>query len=267
MDTFSDAQFEKYSRYIYDNFGINFKKTKKDILETKLKKLIEKSGQNSYEDYFRLLTNSHEEDVINEFICEITVNKTDFFRESSHFDFIRENAGRITAYNSRIITNREIRAWSAGCATGEEAYTLSMILKESFPGLTIKVLATDIDSEVLSRAIKGAYGENVKNDIDRYYLMKYFSKTETGYCINSNMKNNITFRQFNLMNSFPFKNRFDIIFCRNVMIYFDAEIQQKLLNKFYQVLTPGGLLFLGHTEGITNMKLNYRYLQPAVYIK
>lgn len=267
MDSFSDAQFEKYSSYIHDNFGINFKISKKEILESKLRKLMEKEEVYGYDEFFRLLNTCNNKKLISDLISEITVNKTDFFRESSHFDFIKSNTDLIMQNNSRIIRNREIRAWSAGCATGEEAYTLAMTLRESFPQYTVKILATDIDPMVLKKAMKGEYSENIRNDMEKCYLNKYFNKTASGLAVRDHVKRNITFRQFNLMNEFPFQHGFDIIFCRNVMIYFDIAMQQNLLTKFFHSLTRGGLLFLGHTEGITNSKLNYRYVQPAVYMK
>lgn len=267
MAYLSDAEFYKYSKFINNNFGINFGEAKKEMLESKIKKLIIKNGINSYEKYFNILTESNNRALIDDFIIEITVNKTDFFRESNHFNFIKENTSLITEKNNRILRNKEIRAWSAGCSTGEEAYTLAMILQESFPFMENKILATDLDPKVLKKAVKGEYSDYIRNNIEKYYLVKYFKKTDTGLSVCNEMKSKITFRQFNLMNEFPFKKGFDIIFCRNVMIYFDAVTQQKLLNKFYNALVPGGLLFIGHSEGITGKKLNYRYIQPTVYMK
>lgn len=267
MEVFSDIQFDRYSRYIHDNFGINFKTAKKELLEAKLKKLLEKNKVSSYEDYFRILTADNSNEIVNEFISEITVNKTDFFRESSHFDYIKNHAGLITQQNSRILKSGEIRVWSSACATGEEAYTLAMVLQESFPQLNKKILATDLDPEVLRKALTGEYSDHIKNDVEMYYLSKYFIKTDSGLSICDSIKRSVTFRQFNLVNEFPFTKGFDIIFCRNVMIYFDLAMQKKLLKKFYNALNPGGLLFLGHTEGITNGKLDYKYVQPAIYMK
>jgi chemotaxis protein methyltransferase CheR len=165
------------------------------------------------------------------------------------------------------LKNREIRAWSAGCSTGEEAYTLSMVLQESFPNLDIKILATDIDQKVLKKAVSGEYGIGEADDVERYYLAKYFKKTDRSLFVCDEIKSKVTFRQFNLMNKFSFKKGFDIIFCRNVMIYFDAPTQQKILKKFYDALVPGGLLFIGHSEGITDKNPGYIYVQPTVYRK
>ena len=267
MTYLTDKQFKKYSQLIHNSFGITYAESKKEILESKLKKLMLKKGINSYEEFYRLLTEHEDKAVWNDFIEEITVNKTNFFRESNHFDFIKNHAEAIAENNRRIMTNKEIRAWSAGCSTGEEAYTLSMVLLESFPMLDIKILATDLDQGVLRKAIKGRYGSATNNDIESYYLNKYFSKTDAGLVVNDKIKATVTFRQFNLTDEFLFKKGFDIIFCRNVMIYFDAATQQQLLKKFYQVLAPGGLLFIGHSEGLADRNLNYKYIQPAVYMK
>ena len=267
MIDLSDAQFRKYRKFIYDSFGINFAEAKREILEIKLKKLISEKGLGSYGAYYDLLTKSSDRELLNEFIAEITVNKTDFFREINHFNFIKNNTTLITDNNRRILKNREIRAWSAGCSTGEEAYTLSMVLQESFPNLDIKILATDIDQKVLKKAVSGEYGIGTADCIERYYLAKYFKKTDRNLFVCDELKSKVTFRQFNLMNKFTFKKGFDIIFCRNVMIYFDAPTQQKILEKFYDALVPGGLLFIGHSEGITDKNPGYLYVQPTVYKK
>jgi len=267
MAHLSNAEFYKYSKFINKHFGINFGVAKKEILESKLNKLMTKNEINSYEDYFNILSESNNKALINDFIIEITVNKTDFFRENNHFDYIKNHTSLITEKNKRMMKNKEIRAWSAGCSTGEEAYTLAITLQESFPLLNHKILATDLDTRVLDKAVKGEYSDDIRNSIEKYYLIKYFKKTGSGLSVCDETKRKVTFRQFNLMNEFPFKKGFDIIFCRNVMIYFDAATQQKLLKKFYDALVTGGLLFIGHSEGITGKELNIRYLQPTVYMK
>lgn len=267
MEALSDAAYRKYSQLINNSLGINLGETRKEILESKLKKLMLKDGISSYENYFNILVNSKNKATRKDFTNEITVNKTDFFRENSHFNFIKQNPQLITEKNHRILKNQEIRAWSAGCSTGEEPYTLAMVLQESFPLQDIKILATDINTEVLQKAVKGEYGNHIRNDIEGFYLSKYFKKTDSGLTVSNSIKKKVTFRQFNLINEFPLKKGLDMIFCRNVMIYFDAPMQKKLLDKFYKVLVTGGLLFIGHSEGMANMGLNYTYVQPSVYMK
>ncbi|MDQ2084910.1 protein-glutamate O-methyltransferase CheR [Herbivorax sp. ANBcel31] len=268
MRYLSDGTFLKYRNFIYDKFGINISQDKKEMLQSKLLKLIVKSRCESYEEYFRILTQGYDKESLFEFSNEITVNKTDFFRENNHFEFIKSSEDFIIDKNKRIRRNNEIRVWSAGCSTGEEAYTLSIVLLEHFlQGLNIKILGTDINSNVLKQAIEGVYSSTIKNNIDKYYLLKYFKKCERGWKASETIRRLVTFRLFNLMDDFPFKKSFDLIFCRNVMIYFDSKVQQRLIDKFYDVLVPGGILFIGHSESLTGKKHKFQYLKPTIYIK
>jgi chemotaxis protein methyltransferase CheR len=266
--SFSDKEFGKYKQLIYNDFGIYLNCAKKDTLKTKLCKLMTRNGINSYDEYYNALVTDTDNRYITEFINEITINKTDFFRENNHFDFISKKIKFILENNQRIIRNREIRVWSAGCSSGEEAYTLAFILKECLADeIKIKILATDICNKVLTVASKGVYPAKIKSEIDNYYLSKYFDRGDNNYKVAGNIKDLVTLRQFNLMSAFPFSNTFDMIFCRNVMIYFDLKVQQHLLDKFYNTITSGGLLFLGHSESLINKKHRYQYIQPTIYMK
>ncbi len=268
MQSFTDREFEKYRRLIHDSFGIHLSDAKKETLKSKLVKLMARYGMYSYDEYFDVLVSDNDKSHITEFINEITINKTDFFRENHHFDFIKNRIGFITETNRRILKNKEIRVWSAGCSTGEEAYTLAFILKECLPEeINIKILATDICSKVLAAAGRGVYSSRIKRDIDGYYLSKYFESYDNEYRVKDEIRGLVTVRQFNLMDAFGFSNTFDLIFCRNVMIYFDSAVQQKLLDKFYGVNTLGGLLFLGHSESLINKRHRYQYVQPTIYLK
>lgn len=268
MQSFTDKEFEKYRRLIYDSFGIYLGNAKKDTLKSKLLKLMAKNGIYSYEEYYDTLTIDKDKQRITEFINEITINKTDFFRENNHFDFIRNQIDFILETNRRILKNREIRVWSAGCSTGEEAYTLAFVLKECLPEeINIKILATDICSKVLAAAGRGVYSSRIQSEVDHYYLAKYFERSGNDYRVIDEIRELVTVRQFNLMDAFAFSNTFDMIFCRNVMIYFDAIVQQKLLDKFYAVNASGGLLFLGHSESLINKRHRYQYIQPTIYMK
>ncbi len=268
MQSFTDREFEKYRRLIYEKSGIHLSDVKKDMLKAKLHKLMSRNGMDSYDEYYNVLVTDRDKRQMTEFINEITINKTDFFRENNHFDFIRNKINYILEKNQRITRNRGIRVWSAGCSTGEEACTLAFVLKECLPdNITIKILATDICSKVLVIAAKGIYPSRIKSEIDSYYLSKYFERSDNDFKVVDSIKELVTFRQFNLMDAFPFSNTFDLIFCRNVMIYFDAKVQQSLLDKFYNVTAPGGLLFLGHSESLINKRHRYQYIQPTIYIK
>lgn len=263
---FTDAQFEKFQSLIYENFGIALNKAKKELLHARLVKLLGQRAIASYDEYYQLLLRDGQ--ALAEFADAITVNKTDFFREINHFNFLRQQMKLITTKNPRILQRGEIRVWSAACSTGEEPYTLAMVLKEALPeGVALRILATDINRRALGQAVRGIYPATIKDEVDRYYMAKYFRKHAEGYEVLPELRACVTFCQFNLMHPFPFKNPLDIIFCRNVMIYFDTVVQQKLIHKFYQVLSPGGLLFLGHSESLSGKEHRFSYLQPTIYIK
>jgi chemotaxis protein methyltransferase CheR len=154
------------------------------------------------------------------------------------------------------------------CSTGQEAYTLAIVLKEALPkDFSVKVLATDVSNRVLKVAIDGVYQEDSINDIDKSYLDRYFTKSQELFQVNDDIRKLVTFRQFNLMNQFPFSGNFDIIFCRNVMIYFNLETQKELLRKIYDCLSSGGLLFIGQSESILNKNHNFKHLKSTIYIK
>lgn len=264
--SFNDKEFYQFKQFIHKNFGIYFSDAKNEILRNKLTKLMLRHDIKSFQDYYCLLQDKNSPYYLTDFINEITVHKTNFFREKNHFEFIKTKIKAITEINPSIIENNEIRAWSAACSTGEEAYTLAIVLKECLPETNIKILATDISSQVLLKAKAGIYMIE-KGEIERYYINKYFTIKEGLYHVTDDIRDLITFRQFNLMETFPFKKSFDIIFCRNVLIYFDLETQQQLIDKMYQVLAQGGLMFLGHSEALINKRHNFKYLQPTIYMK
>lgn len=268
MQEFGSKQFKRFSTLIYNSFGIRVTEVKKEILNTKLKKLMQRYGITSYDEYYKILTGGADDTFMSEFADEITVNKTEFFREKVHFDFISGNMDFWTGSNPRVLQNREIRVWSAACSTGEEPYTIAMVLRECLPEwVNIKILATDINRTVLTAAQQGVYPSSIKNEVAPYYLNKYFNRTEHGYEAAGALKALVSFRLFNLVDSFPFRNSFDMIFCRNVMIYFDSAVRHCLLDKFYNFMAPGGLLFIGHSESITTQVQKFKYVLPTIYLK
>ncbi len=259
--------FNLFKDFVYHKFGININESKRHGFEMKLIKLVEKNNM-SYQEYYNTLKKDTDKEMTIDFLNEITINKTDFFREINHFNYIRDNIENIIQLNPRIIQNNEIRVWSSACSTGEEPYSIAITLKECLPqNIKIKILATDISHKVLKKAIEGKYPLTMKSQIQHYHLQKYFIQEKTDMKVKPELKNLVTFRAFNLKASFPFKKQFDIIFCRNVMIYFDSIFQEKLINDFYNHTSKGGLLFVGHSESLSYLKHNYKYLKPTIYLK
>jgi chemotaxis protein methyltransferase CheR len=231
---------------------------------------MHRRGMTKPQDYINFILTATNPDDIQEFFNEITTNTTDFFRENEHFKFIKEDINNIMAEIPRIKRDREIRVWSAPCSSGEEPVTLAIVLKECLPpDIRIKILATDISEKVLVKAQRGIYSESECKGLSRQHLTTYFSKTTDGfYAVDPNLKNVITYRHFNFTDEFKFiKRNFDIIFCRNVMIYMDNPTQEKLVNKFYDVLIPNGLFFIGHSESLLNKKHSFKHVRTAVFKK
>jgi chemotaxis protein methyltransferase CheR len=256
---------EEYRYTIRNKFGISITGDKTDTMCLRIDKYARECGL-SYTDLLTNLKHGNLE-YLEGFATAITVNVTSFFRERGHFDFIIENWNQILSNNPRIKQTGEIRVWSAGCSTGEEPYSIAMVLAHEWPEYRPRILATDINAKVVSIAQDGIYSEKIKEDIDPRYMGLFFERYEQKYAVAPRIRDMVVFRTFNLMNPFPFKNTFDIIFCRNVMIYFSQEIQNGLIEKFSAVLNTGGLLFIGHSESISSRSSSFKYVQPTVYMK
>jgi len=203
-------------------------------------------------------------------IDKITTNHTFFMREADHFYYFRDT---VLPYLTRTVKEKDLRIWSAGCSTGEEPYTLAMIIDE-FLGRekmlwNSKILATDISAKVLDVAQRGIYSNEEIASLPAQWRLNYFKKfNHEKSILIDRIINEVIYRKFNLMEGiFPFKRKFHVIFCRNVMIYFDNKTKDELVNKYYQQLEPGGYLFIGHSESLNRETTRLKYIMPAVYRK
>ena len=256
----SDELFQRFSRLIYDVAGIQLSDQKKTLVMTRLQKRLRDLNLTRYEDYLSRIAENEEEFVL--MLNSITTNTTKFFRENHHFEFMKNSL--LPQLFQHKQANRQIRIWSAGCSTGEEPYTIAITLLEKLKtvaggydsndpcrGWDIKILATDLSTKVLGTAQAGSYAmDALQEDLPDTILKTYFERDPAGrYQVKDYVKQMIRFRRLNFKErSYPFKNSFDIIFCRNVMIYFDEAMKQHVLSRFYQHLAPHGHLFLGHSE-------------------
>jgi chemotaxis protein methyltransferase CheR len=207
-------------------------------------------------------------------IDAISTNLTSFFREINHFHFLSHTYLPNLIQKKRKAPSNRIRAWSAGCSSGEEPYSLAITILEALensPSWDVKILATDISHKVLKTAIEGIYDKSRIDPVPPLQKTKYLIPSrhcgKTSYEIVHHLRDLICFRHLNLMDSWPFKGPFDFIFCRNVMIYFDKNTQQNLVGRFWECLETGGLLFTGHSESLTGITHKFRYLQPTIYAK
>lgn len=269
----SDEEFGLLRSLIYDRFGINLTDQKRSLLVGRLQKVLRQSGHNSFKSYYQALLDDPTEQALSKLVDRISTNHTYFNREKAHFDFFLETALPTIAKTLEKQNNRDIRIWCAGCSSGEEAYMLLMLLREYFgnrySGWDGGILATDISSRVLDIAKRGVYPQDRVRMLPEHLLRKYFRLLPDGqYEVANELRQEATFRRFNLMNDvFPFKKPFHIIFCRNVMIYFDDPTRKTLVQKFHRHTAEGGYFFLGHSETLGRGQSLYKYLAPAVYNK
>jgi len=270
MLTISDKEFKQLADYIQINYGIFLKKEKRTLIIARLSNVLIEHNFTSFNDYFNYVMAEKTGNAISTLINKITTNHTFFMRENDHFNYFRD---KILPYLVKTTTNRDLRIWSAGCSSGEEPYTLAMIIDDFLgsekPLWDAKILATDISSKVLDIALKGVYNNDEIAKIPSTWKLNYFHKlTNDKMVLIDKIRNEVIYRKFNLMDPvFPFRRKFQVIFCRNVMIYFDNETKIKLVNKFYDLTEPGGYLFIGHSESLGRNESPFKYIMPAVYRK
>lgn len=272
----SEKDFNRFSQLIYDVCGIKMPPHKRSMLEARLRKRLRSLGLPSYEDYRDYLF-SHDGMVeeLTSMIDVVTTNKTDFFREPRHFDFLIETVLPSYAPATGAGIDRPLRLWSAGCSSGEEPYTLAMFLEEyrwDNQRLSYQIMGTDISTQVLEKALLGIYHrdkiEPVPEHFRKKYLLKSRDKDNPQVRIIPEIRANVRFQRLNFMDEkFDVANLQDIIFCRNVIIYFDRQTQERFLARLCRCLSPGGYLFMGHSETLSGMPLPLRQLAPAVYQK
>ncbi len=273
MITINDHEFVTIRDIVYRNFGIHLSKEKKTLVIGRLYKYLKQSEFGSFSEYCDHLQTDRTGKALNELVNRITTNFTYFYREHTHFEFFLSKILPGVVEKLKNENSNDIRVWCAGCATGEEPYTLAIIMLEFFGhryhAWDAGVLATDISEKALRKAMAGVYSEDSLRKLPPKIRQKYFSRMNTGqWQLSSTVKNEVLFRRFNLMNpKFPFKKPFHTIFCRNVMIYFDHPTRLQLIRKFHDFLVPGGYLIVSHSESLGRSQELYRYVIPGVYRK
>jgi len=269
MIEITDHEFKELITYVKNNYGINLSK-KRNLIEGRLSNLLVEKGFTNFSQYLQDVFSDGTKLEITYLINKLTTNYTYFMRETDHFTYFKNE---VLPYLQASNKEKDLRIWSAGCSTGEEPYTLAMIMADYFGENKMlwntKMLATDISVNVLEVAEKGIYPQEVLQAVPAVWKTNYFKKMDVeNYQISDQIKQEVVFRIFNLMDErFPFKQKFHVIFCRNVMIYFDHVTKMRLINKFYEMTQPGGYLFIGHSEFIGRGETGYNYVMPAVYRK
>ncbi|HHZ17556.1 MAG TPA: protein-glutamate O-methyltransferase CheR [Peptococcaceae bacterium] len=269
MIRIKEKEFNELSEYIHRNLGIKLGKEKKTLLIGRLQNVLLQKNLRSFSEYYDYLRNEKTGEAVATLVEKITTNHTFFMREAEHFAYFRDV---VLPYLADTVKSKDLRIWSAGCSTGEEAYTLAMIMQDYFgfdSSWDKTILATDISGKVLEIARKGEYYNRDLGNLPVQWRVNYFKRLnpEKSVIVDT-IKNQVLFRSFNLMNpTFPFKKKFHVIFCRNVMIYFDAPTKDGLVNRFYDVMEDGGYLFIGHSESLNREKVKFKYIMPAIYRK
>lgn len=258
-DVLNDMEFDRFRKIIYKECGITFSATNRAILDSRIRELLREKNISDVGTYYDLITRDHNE--MKKMLDAITTNLTRFFRNQPHFDaFINYVIPHIID-EKRKKGDRMIRVWSAGCSTGEEPYTIAMILKKILPlGYDYSIAASDISLKSLMVAQQGFYADGKVDGVPPEYLSTCFTKVAKGYQINRDIMSHIKFDYHNLQHSNSM-NRFDVVFCRNVMIYFDVPAQLTVLNNFWNAMQPHSYLFIGHSESLFGMKTRFEFLK------
>lgn len=261
------AQFARITRLLYDHAGIRMREGKEGLVRARLTKRLRRLSLTDFDAYLAYVEQEPSRAEFAEMIDALTTNKTSFLREAAHFDFLRDKV-------FPSLTG-PVRFWSAGCSSGEEPYTLAMLAQESLRDVMhrdVRILATDISHRVLATAKAGVYTAEQLAAVPATWLSRHWTPTtddsgREAFQATPRLRQLVHFARLNLMAPWPMKGPFDAIFCRNVMIYFDKPTQQQLIERYWTLLRPGGHLFVGHSESLTGLSHQFRYVMPAVYVK
>ncbi|MCP4350502.1 MAG: protein-glutamate O-methyltransferase CheR [Desulfobacterales bacterium] len=260
----TEKQFKKVSQIIYRLCGICLKEGKEALVRARLMKRLRALGLENFDAYLKFIESDKGVQELSFMVDAITTNKTSFFREPAHFDFLRDQI-------LPELSNRRLRFWTAACSSGEEPYSLAILLKENITDIDtrdVKILATDISTRMLDKARNAVYDEGTLHGIPNHMMNKYFTRIQNeSYRVKENVRTIVRVARLNLMDTWPMKGPFNVIFCRNVMIYFDRPTQQKLISRFWNFLEHGGYLFVGHSEGLSAISHKFNYVRPAIYRK
>jgi chemotaxis protein methyltransferase CheR len=268
----NSVEFNFVCTFVYDSTGIVLNEGKREMLYRRLTRITRERNLRDFSAYCDLLKSQPEKER-DYFINAITTNLTSFFREQHHFDYMTQH--EIPRIIKNAGANKRLRIWSSASSTGEEPYSIAMTVNEAMKAVMtqwdVKLLATDIDSDVLAKGKLGVYEEKRIEDIPNKLKEKYFRKGSHQNKLNvkvaKELQNLITFKQLNLLHEWPMKGPFDIIFCRNVIIYFDKKTQLELFERYYELLKPGGLLMLGHSENLGQYQQYFENVGRTIFRK
>ncbi|TQV84317.1 protein-glutamate O-methyltransferase CheR [Exilibacterium tricleocarpae] len=263
----SDKNFADIKQIAYRQTGITLTDHKKNMIYGRLARRLRSLGLKNFNQYCELIAESGNQEM-GDFVNSITTNLTAFFREGHHFEFLEQEV--FPALRTKNLPQKRVRIWSAGCSTGEEPYSLSIVMQEHLPtaGWDVRLLATDLDTEVVAHARRGVYSGDRVDSVSEERRQRWFLKGGDDQAkVKPQLQKIITFKPLNLLNPWPFSGPFDVIFCRNVVIYFDKDTQKKLFNRYADILADDGYLFIGHSESLHRVTDRFRSLGRTIYQK
>jgi len=258
-DFLSDADFELYRKLIYDESGITFSSTNRAILESRLKERLREKKSDSLREYYALIRGDKEE--LKTLLDSVTTNLTRFFRNQAHFDALEKHVVPELMKIKAAAGDRRLRFWSAGCSTGEEPYSVAMLLAEILPpGWSFEVVASDISLKCLMVGKEALYPDQRIQGVPDTYLAKYFERKPGGYQLKDTIRKAVRFDYHNLKNDSGLKN-LDVVICRNVLIYFDEVAQKGTVERFWEAMAPKSFLFIGHSESLFGMNTKFEFVK------
>jgi chemotaxis protein methyltransferase CheR len=272
--TLSEADFTRISEIIHRHCGINLHEGKKELVRARLAKQLRVGKFRSFEEYLGYVFEDPTGHAFSELVDTLSTNLTSFFRENQHFEYIQSELLPKLLEEKRCRRDLRLRAWSAGCSSGEEPYSMGITVLEAVQDKgtwNVKILGTDISTRMLELARRGCYEPQRVAPVPamqkQRYLMPVMVRGERHFQIGPELRHVVILKHLNLMQDWPIRGPIDFIFCRNVMIYFDKPTQERLVQRFYALLDDGGFLFTGHSESLTGITHNFKYVRPTIYRK
>ncbi len=274
MTTLATSDFQRIAAIARDRWGLCLTEKKMPLVSNRLSSFLRHSRFDSTQDYLDYLEEDAGEEDMLVFFDLLSTNVTSFFRDRNHFDYLEREFYTPLARGNITLPGRRIRIWSAACSTGQEPYTLAMHAMENLPDIAnwdFKILGTDLSNFAVEQAKAGHYAADKMDGIPPEMLRTYFTRgtgaSKDQYTVTRQLRSLVTIARLNLMEPWPFKGHFDVIFCRNVMIYFDADTRRKLVLRFHQLLRPGGILAIGSAETLAGLNVPFTAAQASVYLK
>jgi len=269
MIEITTTEFNRIRDYIKTHYAIALSDEKKTLVSSRLRATLTDLGFANFTDYFNYLL-KEQGDAMVHFIDKITTNHTFFMRETDHFDYLRDIT--LPFIHQKWGAQKDLRMWCAASSSGEESVTLQIIAQEFCKKIGEKwdtqMLASDLCTKVLDKAVAARYPTEALENLPKQWITDHFNKVDKDFHqVNDKIRKEILYRKKNLMDPFNFKKKFQVIFCRNVMIYFDNDTRDDIVRRFYDITEPGGYLFIGHSESVSNSRTGFEYIKPAIYQK